>query len=261
VSLGAGHPPHKFRTAHLPPHHSYLPLPNSSTHQILTQNHLKTSSHIALSLLGTSSAKSGDSVPLHRQPCLSFRLFNMASSPSTPQSATWTRQSSAAQLYRQLDYFDGKDVCIVESRRRRHVSRAEGSAPSLIHSRDSNEAVEPRVSMLSGSWNRPSQMEASSSSEASDPRTSRHVTSRPRGTKAKTVSIQAPLREDRIGSWVEQQAKVQDVLTPPPTPKISRLPTPELEDVGNVRFCSCCAGEDVVRFCSWCGKKLDGVTC
>lgn len=45
-------------------------------------------------------------------------------------------------------------------------------------------------------------------------------------------------------------------LSPPPTPKIGRLPTPDLEPLDDAPFCDCCAETGIRNFCTNCGSIL-----
>lgn len=47
------------------------------------------------------------------------------------------------------------------------------------------------------------------------------------------------------------------LATPPATPKMERLPTPELEDLDERPFCDCCTGVQVMKYCAACGYELE----
>lgn len=58
--------------------------------------------------------------------------------------------------------------------------------------------------------------------------------------------FQGPIRQD----WVR-------VSTPPPTPSIKRLSTPDLSDTEDRPFCGCSTHKNVMRDCASCHREVD----
>jgi hypothetical protein len=194
--------------------------------------------------------------------------LTMPSSPkassSTQQAARVSKHSSSNGGLRQTVYDDGRSRCIVESRRRSQMVR-DIEANHIEHS--SMWSI-PDSSMMKIS-NRPylGRMQ-SPCSAASSTRSLREGLASPRDIDAKPLSnktkavvivpvsfgtneLSVTKRNGTSQHWVEP--------TPPPTPRLRRLPTPELSDLGDAPFCEC---DEValIRYCNSCRKDLDPLT-
>lgn len=182
----------------------------------------------------------------------------MSSSSSTPQSIARAMQTEPTVVHRQVDYYDGRNVCIAESRRRQHVTRT--GTPTLSPaclvpqaSKDQQAPSRMNTSSSPASW-------SNTSSSTKVPRSEPHVTRKSRRTKIKTVIVQASVADEKLDrAWARSKNNIDDIMTPPQTPKMGRLPTPDLDDVGGRRFCNCCSEGKVVQFCTWYGQCLDSM--
>lgn len=177
----------------------------------------------------------------------------MASSPATPQSATPIMPPKCPSLYRQVDYYDGKNIRIAETRRRSHVIWPEASTSPTPNARPTHKAPQA-ISRPTSSTLPTSHPVVVQVSGERDREVEKHVTSKP--PRSKVVIVQAPIPVKCDNYVAVPQGPIVDVLTPPQTPKISRLPTPELDDLDERPFCHCCIEARVVKFCASCGHEL-----
>lgn len=166
-------------------------------------------------------------------------------------------------MYRTAEYHDGETIRIQESRRRRRrLSAAERGEPftasrhcdRTIGYRDDSAAR--KKDLLEGQ----STYLRSTVVEKRDMGGSLHVTSSP------SRSLKTPLQPVivQITANVEDKKKTDipriepyAMPTPPPTPKIERLSTPELSDLEDSPFCECCASVHVTKYCASCGIELN----
>jgi hypothetical protein len=197
------------------------------------------------------------------RPALTMPSSPKASS-STHQAARVSKQSSSNGGLRQTVYDDGRSRCIVESRRRSQMVR-DIEVNHIEHS--SIWSIPDRAMMKTP--NRPylGRMQ-SPCSVASSTRSLREGLASPRDRDAKPLSnktkavviipvsfgtkeLSVTKRNGTSQHWVEP--------TPPPTPRLRRLPTPELSDLGDAPFCEC---DEVAlrRYCNSCRKDMDPLT-
>jgi hypothetical protein len=195
---------------------------------------------------------------------LTRRPFTMSSSPKAPspnhQATKVSKQSSSRERHSQTVYDDGRSCCIVESRRRPRIVRGTNAAD--IERPQSGSALER------GHFE---------SAEHPSPRESaEHPTSRPPSYKNEDLA----LSRDRRVKWVSPKCPrkvvvvlasarsravkpvVENVvwhrwaeLTPPPTPRLERLPSPELSDLDEAPFCEC-DETAVKKYCISCKKTV-----
>lgn len=67
------------------------------------------------------------------------------------------------------------------------------------------------------------------------------------------------LHQARGGTTTEQTTSKpcdSKCLSPPPTPRIGRLPTPDIELLDDTPYCDCCAKGGIRKFCTNCGSLL-----
>jgi hypothetical protein len=178
------------------------------------------------------------------------------SSPSPYNMSRMTAYFPSArhpEMYRQTDYYDGKGVQVVESRRRAPVTLSNKSAKK-VHGLG---PPSPRKQAPSSSRSRKDSSQSSqlrSTSTASQPERISHVTPRsPPKYRGQVVIVQGPLSV--AVDFGKEDVEI-DLTTPPPTPKIGRLPTPELDDLDESPFCDCCTGLQVIKYCAACGCEL-----
>ena len=175
--------------------------------------------------------------------------------PSTHSSKSLSTMPHSPVIYRQSEYRSGQIVRIHESRRGRKPKVHEDSNTcrrqqqqepqnSLARANKDN-IVSNRIAM---SYRRQKDVEHT----VGDLRSS-HVTlaNSPRGSSRKmNTGIIHP--DTSYQSQPTVQSKDYGILTPPPTPRLRRLPTPELPDLLDTPFCSCCPEPLQRRHCSSC---------
>ncbi|KAF2190736.1 hypothetical protein K469DRAFT_391746 [Zopfia rhizophila CBS 207.26] len=162
-----------------------------------------------------------------------------------------------ASKYRQTTIQDGKVVLVHEHRRRSHVTvLSRLSAPNrqdpsstMAEDQKSSKDVTP------GKVNRSSRPNL----KGWDSRHTPHVTqatqpaSRPR---PKAVVIHGPTPIKATPKMSSGLFGLSTLPSPPPTPKIERLPTPELPDLDEAPFCDCCIDAHVVKYCASCACDI-----
>jgi hypothetical protein len=83
----------------------------------------------------------------------------------------------------------------------------------------------------------------------------RHVTAK---SNAKPVLVQANTTKVRKSKTKAYPVPISSTLpTPPPTPRMGRLETPDLSDLEDTPFCDCCEDLKPVKSCPSCGIELD----
>jgi hypothetical protein len=184
-----------------------------------------------------------------------------SSSPSSSiqQAARVAKHSSFNDNLYQTVYTNGRRCCIVESRRRSRLVR--GSDPR--EDRDSHhrsalkcsDAASPELISVNTSLGLPSSM-VSSPYKSEGLASSRDKYAKPSFNTPKAVIIvptsskPCAVKSEKSTSkrWVEP--------TPPPTPLLGRLPSPDLPDLVEAPFCDCDEAA-LVTYCMACKKKAD----
>lgn len=188
----------------------------------------------------------------------------MSSSPiplsSCQQAANAPKDSTCNdKRYYQTIYVDGHQSYVVESRR-------SNRRPGRISARGSGSSH--RCLILDGSDAVPLQRLASNSSSGS-PSTktpspadraalapSRDGTDQVPPTKASTIIARSAAQ---YLTTVEVETRLRgqkwEEPTPPPTPRLDRLPSPELPDLDEAPFCECDQGT-VLCYCTSCKKRV-----
>lgn len=183
----------------------------------------------------------------------------MSSSASHPQISARTIPLVDTSGYRRTDYCDGSSIRIVESRRRPRKVESTSPVPSLHTS-----------SARTSSSSFPSQRVKTSQPSSCSSSLVGRKSSGPKGhvipyssqpSRAKTVVVHSSFLAKPARSCTTSQKHGADPLTPPPTPRMGRLPTPELDDLDQRPFCDCCIGMGSVKYCASCGQSLDGSRC
>lgn len=190
--------------------------------------------------------------------CRRARLSETMSSPSPyslPRQTTYFPSAGHPQRYRQVDYHDGKGVQVVESRRRAPVTSKSISAPRV----DARSQTHPKkqAPAYSRTYQTSSQAPQRRSTSASSLSAQiGHVTPRslPRKSRGQVVIVQGGVS---VAVDFGKKDVTVGLATPLPTPKIGRLPTPELEDLDERPFCECCVDVRVVKYCAACGCQMD----
>jgi hypothetical protein len=180
-------------------------------------------------------------------------------SPSARQTPTRPMQRSFLQAHGQVVYDDGSGRRIVESRRRsREVSgiRTSVKTARIGYSKPttSNVMLSPSDPWAIEEQKHPASRAPSKTGLAS------HVTSAKKLkslSKPKVVVIIDPfMRTASEACQTESSLQRHIELTPPPTPRLSRLETPDLSDLEDTPFCGCGADAHIVKRCTWCGHEI-----
>ncbi|USP81050.1 uncharacterized protein yc1106_08324 [Curvularia clavata] len=182
-------------------------------------------------------------------------------SPSPMQSFQYKPMSSSHQAevhdYRQTMYHDKAGVQIAECRRRAGVTRkVEPSTQTYV-----DFILYPESSIDSSS-----KAHIHDYSRRALPDMKLGESSKPHVTSAKDSSRSRPkpaiiqrTSESRrmLPSGEKMSSYFSGEPTPPPTPRMLRLPTPELPDLKEAPFCNCGIRGHVVKRCRTCSKEVD----
>lgn len=182
-----------------------------------------------------------------------------SSSSSPMQSVQYTPLLSSHQAevheYRQTMYHDKTGVQIAECRRRAGVTRrVEPSTQTyvdfILYPANSTQSSS-KVPTHDSSRRAVQDMKLD---ESSNP----HVTSAKHSSRPKPAIIQRASESRRIlPSEDKTSFSFSGEPTPPPTPRMFRLPTPELPDLKEAPFCNCGVRRHVVKRCTTCSKEVD----
>ena len=182
----------------------------------------------------------------------------MPSSPSSTPKQQATRPPGRLQdlgQYRQTVYHDGAGRHIAESRRRpravRKLQPATTANPDWVLYPTNNASPSPYSRSANASRDYPSSVSSGKTGVAP------HVTSAKRSSNInpKTIVIVDARQSTKIvADELKPSIQIPAVLTPPPTPKIERLPTPDFHDLDEAPFCNCGVEAHIVKFCTTCNK-------
>lgn len=182
-------------------------------------------------------------------------------SPSSMQSVQHKPVSSLYQAkvhdYRQTVYHDKAGVRIAECRRRAGVThRVESSTRTyvdfILYPADSTQSSSK--AHTHGSLRRAvPDMKPGESSRAHVTHAKHSSRSRPKPTIIQRAS--EPRRILPNGD--KMSFSFSGEPTPPPTPRLSRLPTPELPELKEAPFCDCGIKSHMVKRCRTCRKEVD----
>lgn len=181
-------------------------------------------------------------------------------SSSTDQATRILKHSDSKDRHCQTVYDDGHSRCIVESRRR----------PRVVRGIDMEDSERPHAGFvmcgsMKGSSVQPSPYGLLSypSLKASFPKSGGLTLSREKGLKPLLKSpkevVIVPASSKSCASECEGKTSTSQIWiepTPPPTPRLGLLPTPELPDLDEAPFCECDQAI-VVRCCASCKKTVD----
>ncbi|OAL49952.1 hypothetical protein IQ07DRAFT_42138 [Pyrenochaeta sp. DS3sAY3a] len=185
----------------------------------------------------------------------------MSSSPSTSSiqsTSMYPVQPRNGERYRQTVYHDGAGRHIAECCRRSGLVQ-KVKAPTTTHQDwilyPASDATEHRQ----GSPSHASLPHNRSPSSSYHGGLAPHVTKVKRSSKARpkavvivTSSKPAEAKQSSIKMSFHQGAE----LTPPPTPRMERLPSLDLSDL-DAPFCNCGIHAHIVKFCAFCNTKVD----
>ena len=170
-------------------------------------------------------------------------------------------QSTPAMEYRRTECMNGNVVHVQESRRHAPLSAASGSF-SLARRPASSTSIAPPIQ------SRESRRMPSIAVPAPDFKdrpvvAEVHVTRQvgksrnPRRKPAVIHNFSDTFPKDQSALLSKKPFLQHDLPSPPPTPRFQRLPTPDLPELEEARFCDCCIDSRAVKFCSSCGCSLE----
>ena len=160
--------------------------------------------------------------------------------------------------YRQTMYHDGASVCIEESRRSGVARKVEPSTETFVdfvlYPTSSTEST-PRSHPHEALHNHPAPKRRVAGSNSYPHVTSAKHSSR---SRAKPAIVHGALgSSELLGIGARSALQSSAGPTPPPTPRLKRLPTPELPGLDEAPFCDCGVGEHIVKRCTVCSKEVD----
>ena len=182
-------------------------------------------------------------------------------SATSLMSATSLSRPDSTSKYRVVEYHDGNVLRIHESRRHSHVTGLASSSTSTRYARSLGVQASPLTTEIpSSSMRNPHDAPNTRISDRSRDRQLRlstHVTSIPHPSpRTNAIVFQSPIPLRPKIKACTPLVEFSGVPTPPSTPKIGRLATPELEDLDEVPFCDCCVDVHLIKYCASCGSGL-----
>jgi hypothetical protein len=186
----------------------------------------------------------------------------MPSTPSTQpalQASDFLLKKQDTHEYRQTTYYDGSSVQIAESRRHRWAdwkvdSTVQGYTDFVLYP-EGDEDPYPQSSFEQVS----SQSHPAPRRKVAEPSSELHVTSAKHSSKvrSKSVMLHAEAKSSQtLPSKTKTAMNSSAGPTPPPTPRLNRLSTPEFDDMDEAPFCGCDVEVHVVKRCTKCRKEV-----
>jgi hypothetical protein len=178
---------------------------------------------------------------------------------STRQPAAHPVRPEEINDYRQTRYHGRVGLSIAESRRRsgivRNVGRPTQSYVNFILYPTNDASLSPRSHQNEASRHHPAPRTSAAKSR-SEP----HVTSAKHSSKVKSqpVMVHGPAKSiEALCDNTKASYQTSAEPTPPPTPRLARLSTPDFSDLDEAPFCDCGIEAHVVKRCTACSKELD----
>jgi hypothetical protein len=174
--------------------------------------------------------------------------------PSVREGSTRQMQSALIPAHGQTVYDDGSGHRIVDSRHRSRMGHVHDVTTQADHVSAPTEDAVP-------SWN-PSAMairnRSASGVSSKSPNPEQHVIRRTERSKAKVVIIVGTPRPATTKSYDNVTfSQKHEEFTPPPTPRLRRLLTPDLSDLDEAPFCDCGFEASVVKYCTRCEEVIN----
>lgn len=154
----------------------------------------------------------------------------------------------------QTVYDNGSDRCIVERRRRSRrvtetVVEARRGGPRSQTPASSTETLPELLTPLRTR----SYPSSRSSSKSTSLARSRGASVAKAMTKTTVIITTHQMTQQRPKQDAAAPSRIQSEPTPPPTPRLERLPTPELSDLDEAPFCDC-DKTALMTYCTSCKK-------
>jgi hypothetical protein len=176
----------------------------------------------------------------------------------TMMAASPLPQLQAPSQYRTAKYHDGQMIRIEESRRCQATVEPVTGNVSVQRTRQLRR--QHNSYHLHQSSHSNGDGEKARSTTESSLATAGHVTSAhlpSRKLTAKPILIQAQPVKEVQKPKISSSFDAYEILTPPPTPRIGRLATPDLPELEAFPFCHCCEERNIVKYCTSCGSEME----
>jgi hypothetical protein len=187
----------------------------------------------------------------------------MPPSPSTtraPEPSKEPEQLDAGRRYRQTVYHDPTIRYVTETRRRSDMIRGfelpEGNFGDLVLYPPMDPTASPPHSRSMGALRE----YHSAPSSTRSPNAADHVTDAKHSTNVRpkaVIIMEKPKSSEENRSGLERSILPSRGTKPPPTPRLTRLPSPELSDLDERPFCECGVNAHVIKTCKTCEKSQD----
>ncbi|KAH8624437.1 hypothetical protein IG631_21176 [Alternaria alternata] len=185
--------------------------------------------------------------------------------PSTPymqsslQASDFLLKKQDTHEYRQTTYHDGSNVQIAESRRHRWADwkvepPVQGYTDFVLYPKGDEDSYSQSSFEQVSSQSHPAPRR-----KVAEPSSELHVTYAKRSSKvrSKSVILHTEAKSSEGLLWKTKTAMNSFAgPTPPPTPRLSRLSTPEFDDMDEAPFCGCDVEAHVVKRCTKCRKEV-----
>jgi hypothetical protein len=238
------------RTAHLLHRHSYTPPISHHTHHSTPHPHSASNScffaKTPITLFALSKSLILDVADIVTMPASPKVLVS-----TTQQATISSRRVIPSRKHHQTVYDDGRSQYIVERRRRSDTVLGANTI-------DSRHRISSRVSQRATMTSSEHLLSSSSRSYPSskDSAVSGNLASRD-GLSKKSNTSRAVVITTGTSNIAEKNlaSETWASLTPPPTPRMKRLPTPELSELDETSFCYCDDPTTQV-YCRSCRKQI-----
>lgn len=251
------------RTAHLSHLYSFPPLNSRHTHHPTPQYHPR--SKVELFSICQAFGNARNTYRHIMSPIkVAGHPVTVSSSSTGPlpsqQASARPTQTTFCQQQGQMMYDDGSGRRIIDSRRRSR--KLSGTRISAKTARAESNTSTSKVRPCFESPSVPEEQKQPVLRARSDTVQAPHVTfvkqSRSSPSKPKAVIIvDQSTRNLSRTTQVQISPRSRFEFTPPPSPRLGRLETPELSDLEDTPFCECGADAHIVKRCTRCGHEIE----
>ncbi|KAF2432101.1 hypothetical protein EJ08DRAFT_659446 [Tothia fuscella] len=181
------------------------------------------------------------------------------SSAQTMSSIQSTKPIVNTSQYRRKVIADGNVVRVFESRRR-HCRRRRGNfdTTSRTDTFRTDSSTSDSLLLASLKSDQPASKSLAVQSPVQDENVQPISLAQPR-TQQKPLIYMPPKSFGKATTSSSERivgnSRREDLLTPPPTPRLRRLPTPDLEPMKAREFCDCCPWQLDAVPCVYCGSQ------
>lgn len=186
--------------------------------------------------------------------------MSLSSSTSSIQTTSmYPVHPRHGEKYRQTVYHDGAGRQIAECRRRTSLVQ-KVKAPTTTYQDWILYPASGPIEHRQGSSPEISLPRTRSTSTAFHDGLAPHVTKVKRSSKLRSkpvVVVTSSKRLEKSQESIKMSFHQEAEPTPPPTPRIARLQSPDLADFDDAPFCSCGINAHIVKLCVCCNAKVD----